>query len=349
MAHNDESRVPEAADGVADLRHAVEAYYLSPPIWVGEPPARNGVDVDLSVLGDEVYSRTLTEGTEVRVVREGLFMFDFAGWLRERESPSDTRNFDVLAEAILGRVQVLNTHLACLYSTISKRDNRAVEKMFVRPADRIVMTNLDDAKGSMGFGNPVTSQLALSRFRSTYSGPPLFDWRMSARTSVSVGAIDDSVAALEAVLKLPPETGLALVPLLLLACRALEDHDYAMSLLTSWVVAERLFAIEWQEYLRANRIRDAISFIDRARLTRLEDTRTFTAGVIAEVLSLVGVLDRNTYRTSVRVRKARNDWVHELQPISRQLALEALALGQELLRSNSGVDLDLAPVLSLHG
>ena len=56
----------------------VGAYYLWPAIWVGKSAESAGGLIDLSVAEDEMYRRSLTSGVVAKVLREGMFMFDFS-------------------------------------------------------------------------------------------------------------------------------------------------------------------------------------------------------------------------------------------------------------------------------
>jgi hypothetical protein len=340
-------------DEAARLRSPVDAYYLWPPAWVGEAPPGLVGDLDLAVFGDEAYATRLASGIVVRVLREGLFMFDFSAWPQGALPPREDHAFDVAAGAILARVRVMNAHLACLYSALSRREKVARDKMLVTPSERISMQSLDVMAG-MGFGDQRIAHLATSRFRSTYSGPPTFDWRVMTRYTIAVETIADSFVALDALLEVQPEEGIALVDLILFSAKAFEDHNYPLSLVTSWVVTERLLAIEWRRYLAEYEIGNAKRggvegpLINRDRRERLLDTRTFTAAVIAETLSLLGRLDNESYERAVRVRKARNNWVHDLRPASRQEAAEALLLAQTMLDTTSGISLQIDAVSRLH-
>jgi hypothetical protein len=237
-----------------ESRRTVDAYYLYPPAWIGSAPPSVGGDLDLDLLKGVEYRGVLAVGIEIMVLREGLFMFDFANWPPAQDPIGQPSDFEHAGRAILRRVQVMNGHLACLYSALSDIAAFGNLKMYVRPADRISMQSFD-LEGGMGFGDPRVAGLATSRFRSTYSFLPAFDSRIATRYVMESEVIEQSMARLDALLDRPIEIGLALVDLVLLACRALEDHNYALSLLTSWVVCERLLSTRWDEYIAANRER----------------------------------------------------------------------------------------------
>src|SRR6185436_11810346 len=105
------------------------AYYYWPGLWVGSRPPGSSPFLDITTLGDEVYRTSLPGSIEVKVLREGMFIFDFSGWppgrsLPEGDIPND---FDAIATVILRRVAILNAHLACLYTAFSQRQNSQLE------------------------------------------------------------------------------------------------------------------------------------------------------------------------------------------------------------------------------
>ena len=73
-----------------------------------------------------------------------------------------------------------------------------------------------------------------------------------------------------------------------------------------------------------------------------------TASVISEILSLENSLPFALYQELSDVRGARNDWLHELKPISREDGQHALHVAEEMLRLVDGIDLSLPGGLQLH-
>ena len=63
------------------------------------------------------------------------------------------------------------------------------------------------------------------------------------------------------------------------ACRALEEHNYALSLMTSWVTAERLLSARWHEYMTDNRVRAG------SPSSKTEDRRRFRPHIHGERIS----------------------------------------------------------------
>jgi len=101
-----------------------------------------------------VYRTDLPVGIKVKVLREGMFIFDFSGWPPGCAIQNDKPDaFDAMAAVILQRVAVINTHLACLYTALSRRQHCALDKMIVTPSELISLKSLDDT--GMSFGDLV--------------------------------------------------------------------------------------------------------------------------------------------------------------------------------------------------
>lgn len=77
----------------------------------------------------------------------------------------------------------------------------------------------------------------------------------------------------------------------------------AEALLDGWIVVEQLLNRLWDDhYVPISR--------DRSHRERLDDTRSFTANVKAELLFARGVIDGETYDAVQKARKRRNDLAH---------------------------------------
>lgn len=328
------------------------AYYHWPAIWVGDAPHTSGVEINLAALGDEVCRTTLPGPLEAQVLREGRFVFDFSAWPpgRALEAGPDgvDRDFDAAARVILRRVELMNAHLVCLYTAIARRQQYHVGKMVLAPRDLISMRSMDEEGGS--FGEGWVGALSMSRYPTTYALPPMADWRVMARYPVvEIETVAESFRILSAVLQHPGEQTLPLVALLAHSCKAFEDHDYSLCLVTAWTIAERLLWARWEEYLRANRTREvngeAVAFVNRDRMKKLLDGRDFTASVVSEILSLMDLLPYSLYRDLASVRGRRNAFLHGLGQVARQDAECAVRVAEEMLRLVTGIDM-LVPLQS---
>jgi hypothetical protein len=79
-------------------------------------------------------------------------------------------------------------------------------------------------------------------------------------------------------------------------------HNLSETIVTSWVVVELILYRRWTDHVK--------SLLDSGRRRRLEDTRTYSAGVQAEVLITAGLIQDDTYNKVQAARKTRNDFAH---------------------------------------
>jgi hypothetical protein len=120
-----------------------------------------------------------------------------------------------------------------------------------------------------------------------------------------------------------------------------------------WTIAERLLRTLWRRYVGENRQReidgDTVNFIMGARRKALlEDTRTYSAAVVSEILSLTGQIPLELYREQAAARSARNNWVHDLKPVSREQAQASVKVAEQMLRLVENIDLEVPLSLHLH-
>jgi hypothetical protein len=98
------------------------------------------------------------------------------------------------------------------------------------------------------------------------------------------------------------EISSSLPTLLVAAVYHASRHNFAESILSSWIVAEEILSYVWDQYVA--------SVTSSARQKRLEDSRTYTAAVRAEILHSIGTLDETIYDLLSAARKARNELAH---------------------------------------
>jgi hypothetical protein len=323
-------------------------YYLRPTVWVIDAPTMAGGDIDPRSLDHELLRVTLNCGVVAGVQRQGLFVFDFTNWRPGRAIGDDSTNppFDEIARVQLNRVEVVNAHLACLYSAISTLQNFCLEKMSAAPEDLIYKNSIDDS--GMSFGNPIVMALALAPYPGTYPGgiPRSFDWRLNFRMlTIQRKTIETSFEHLDQIIAHPSGLALSLSALLTQAAVLYESHNYSLSLVISWTLCERLLFARWAEVLQDNRRREfngqLPNFITGKRMEKLTG-RDFTASVVSETLSLLDRLPFELYENLERVRKARNSWVHGLESITRDEAARAFDTSQRMLAEVLKVELNIS-------
>lgn len=314
----------------------------------------SGGIIDLDEVGEEVHTETLIRGIKVKALKEGIFMFDFSEWPPGRAPPENLSvDFDATASIVLKRTSLMNTHLACLHTSISRpdTDNRrfVLDKMVVSPSDVIGFNEFSTY--TLGVvGDPRVYWLMETRYPSTYRKDyyNTMDTRLKGRRVVDSEKVAESVSLLNEILSNPDQNAMFLVELCLRSCKACEDHNYAFSLVTAWAVVENLLQRLWSRYVDDQRGRqveeDAEVFLNSARREKLTDGRDFTASVISEILSLVDLIPFDLYQVLSKVRKTRNDWMHELRPVTRLDANDAVELAQRMLNFVDKLDIAILPV-----
>ena len=333
------------------------AYYHWPTIWVGSKLPTPGEDVDVRKLEEEVYRTTLPAGIIAKVLRDGMFVFDFSDWPPGRALPDDftSSNFDAKASVMLMRASIFNAHLACLYSALYYCQNHFVlDKMVVSPSDLILLNSFNDFNG-MSFGDIRVSELTLARYPSTYRQdlPKGFDWRLAHRLLVSTDTVAESFRILSTIIQNSDQACLFLTELCLRSCKAYEEHNYSLSLVSAWTVTEYLLQRLWNRYIDNNRqrkVKDAgVVFINNDRKERLTKSRDFTASVISEILSLCDVLPFSLYQELSKVRTARNNWLHDMKPVTREDALRSTEVAQQMINLVDKLNLRILPVTRMRG
>jgi hypothetical protein len=353
------------------MRSPAAAYYHWPPLWVGAtpawatyPPNEAEADIDIGGLRDEVYRSILSSGIRVRVLREGIFIFDFSSWEPGCPLPSEPfPGFETLASVALRRAAFMNAHLACLYTAIARLQTQASIPMVVTPSDLIGLNSFEDSSPSLNPGGTSDFSLlaalyVLARFPSTYS-PDILSSSSLRRLRFRVYAVEietlkESFRLLDTIIaRRDSEHLLDMVDLYLRGWRAYQDHNYSLCLMTMWTITEQLIQELWKRYIGDNRERDlggdVVNFITGSRQKILTDSRSFTASVISEILSFTGRIPFELYQELTKARKARNDWVHDLNPVSHEAASGAAKVAEQMLRLVEDIDLEVPPQLHLHG
>lgn len=322
-------------------------YYLRPTVWIIDAPTERTGDIDPTSLDEELLRIPLDCGIIVAAQRQGLFIFDFTNWA-PGQAIADGRaseSFDETARVQLNRVEVLNAHLACLYSAISTFQKFCLDKMSAVPDDLIYKKSIDDA--GMSFGNPIVGALALAPFRSTYAAgvPRAFDWRLATRSpTIERPTIEASLVQLNAIIQHPSELALPLCAFVTQAAESYENHNYSLCLVIAWTICERLLFVRWEEVLKDNRNREfdgrIVNFVTGKRKEKLTG-RDFTASVVSEILSFLARLPFELYGNLNEVRRDRNDWIHGLKPVTRERAKLAFDTSLGMLAEVLEVELNI--------
>lgn len=319
------------------MKTFVAGFYHDPPIWADKSPMdpSDPSKIPFDAFRDEVFHTTLNSAVEVNVTREGLFAFSFRGWPDGHIPPKvegESPPFERIAGVLFKRRLVMNTFLAFLYTNLLKAGKEVPGPLVITPDVTIAF---DEFIGEgMAFGNDRVTALALSSYESTYRSnlPPFMDGRLQSR-SVTVGRSVLENTSFDASEFMASHGGrLILADLFLRTTLAYQEHNHSLSLITSWAIVENLLNMMWDEYQTANAHRDGKPFIAGSRKRRLQDGRTFTASVIAETLSLLGLLELELYSDLNEVRRRRNDWMHGLKEVDAASAGLAMAVTEQMFQ-----------------
>ena len=163
----------------------------------------------------------------------------------------------------------------------------------------LVISAKDLQQPGLSYAPQRVKHLIGSSFVSTYNRlpfAPTFDNRIIDRLAVlPLDSIKAAAEDLTRLIKNYPKDGTLLVDLYLRAGKAYQNSNYSAAVITSWAITEKLLYELWIKYLSDNKQREEVAFIDGARNKRLRDYRTFTAAVVAELLSFAGYIDYDLY------------------------------------------------------
>jgi len=335
--------------------------YHDPPLWLGNPPIEKPTkqrEVDFSAFAEIIFRKDLSSGIRVNATRDGMFGFSFENWppdcnATEKRVPEDL-TFDELAEITLNRASVINSFLAFFYAALETNPGLSLSRMLTTPELMVPMSgDFDEPPTGMSFGNDKVAWLASSRYPLTYptAYPPAADKRILSRTIIDPPgiALDDAASRLEALLSDHQADGPLMLDLFVRSSKSYQDHNYSASLITNWSIIEKLTFELWNRYLDKNRNRGGTPFINRKRLDKLNDTRTFTASVVTEILSLAKYIDKGLYEDMSSVRQVRNNWIHSLKAVSREDAMLSNDVCEQMFSIVRSIRVSGAKAVSIHG
>ena len=110
---------------------------------------------------------------------------------------------------------------------------------------------------------------------------------------------------------------------LLYGCTFFARGQWSEALLHLWTTAEQILSQMWTDGFVNGSTIDGIS--NRKRRDFLEDSRTWSASTIVEVLYQTGRIDADTYSLLDTARRARNSFAHRATTVTREHAISALA------------------------
>lgn len=312
-------------------------FYHWPPLWIGTPPVEQRADLTPTLMNAEAFSGDLACGVRLKVSKQALFIFDFADW----EPASGALAKDPLhhnwEKRVFARMRFMNLFLACFYTSMYRVQEMSSEKLYIDYTTYLA---------ARSFALNPRQMECDSRQSSVIRDAEEFHMKVRPfRKTVPENILQTAVDMTNTAIAKKFDDTTTLADLLLHAFFLHESGKYEASHITAWTIAEKCLNELWKTYLcELNKQHTASGtegrFMNSARKAKLTG-RDFTASIISEGLSLSGILPFDKYELTSRVRKKRNDWLHDLGAIDGLDAAEAIGLAQFMLRKTGVFDVEI--------
>ncbi len=115
----------------------------------------------------------------------------------------------------------------------------------------------------------------------------------------------------------------------------LQGSEFMESFVFSWLIIEKQLYRLWARYL-------ARQALPKRRREKLTDSSRWTVDSVIESLNLVGEVSNEQYESLSRMRKTRNDMIHEGERVNRDQAVECIRVAHSMLKQEfriSGISL----------
>jgi hypothetical protein len=333
---------------------AIEGYFRIPAVWIGDPPDPATVEVlNPAVHHAVVIRKSLDCGIDVRVQRDGTFLFDCSSWQlaptveipgyrapeqAHRALPEHTRMEEVASGNSIVRARMMNVHQACLTtSEIIVRGGSRPMGLPITPLSTLKAITFDVAHG---YPDAVDNVYTLAR-NVLNNKDEITRKRPLGRRNIDTEVVEHSLNLLDQILIKNDAILLQMVEsAFVAACRQGEGRS-GEAVILAWGVCEQLVVSAWTALLAdAKANGDGVGRFSRERMNKLTG-RDYTASVMVEMLELAGRIDHDLYRVLEVARKARNKWVHELQSPKESEARMCIKAVERLLFELKGVRMAL--------
>ena len=283
---------------------AIQGYFHTPRIWIAEgifPSDRCPLDPEMA--RETAMRRAVGPEVNVRVRRDGLFLFDVSRWsraatLRARDGAffSDDALRDKGDLHAARRAQLLNAHQACLSTAESEVGHRSGE--LGSPIDAEDSIALDD----------------LDREPQDQPGA------LPIRFALDTATVNASFDVLERMMAVTEVDLVALVALLHLATHRYRRRGFDEANVLSWAVCEQLLRTLWPRHWPSKRVNIAR---------------------IAKHLSEGNLLPPQLFDELEKARRSRNAWAHELSSRQPSDARASLLAAENMIAHLYGVRIRL--------
>jgi hypothetical protein len=335
---------------------AVEGYFRIPAVWIGTAPESGSVRVlNPSIHHAAVFKKKLNCGIEIRVQRDGTFLFDFSCWSLapivvipgykapqpyHRVPLNHTRAEEKAEAYAVLRAQVMNVHQACLTTSESVVMRRGAMMGFPVTAwnTRKALT-FDTPPGYYDDTEDIhaLAQNVLNNKDNIPREGPL------PRRVLELGVVEHSAILLDSIISSHDAGRIQLVEAVYMAACRQREKRFGEAVVLAWGACEQLISSAWLKMLEdAKSSETADERMPKGRREKL-NSRDYTASVMIEMLELNERIDLELYRLLEIARKARNNWVHKMRAPKESEASICTRAVQMLLQQVTGVHLSLQP------
>ena len=340
---NDPAIVPDT------ITPRVEGYFRIPAVWIGEIPDPASVQIlNPQIHHAVVLKKKLHCGIEVRVQRDGTFLFDFLSWSyapqivipgyripnpkHPYQAPEESSSAESKSEeyAVL-RAQVMNVHQACVATSeqLAKRHSVQMGSPITAPDTLKGLTFHDSIQYRDDVGNMQALTRNFINNKDRVSRP-----RPVPRRVLESEVIEHSLELLDPILAREDTT--ALIQMIeaayLAGCRCSEGR-FGEAVTLAWEVCEQLLSAAWDTLLNDK-------LMSASRKKKLNE-RDYTASIVAEILEINNRIDHKLYLDLEVARKARNSWAHKMQLPSIHEVDKAIRGVEGLFRQVKEINLSL--------
>lgn len=343
---NDPAIVPDT------ITPGVEGYFRIPAVWIGEIPDPTSVHVlNPQIHHALVLAKHLRCGIQVRVQRDGTFLFDFSSWSHAPQieipgyripnpkdsykQPKETSSAESKSEehAVL-RAQVMNVHQSCV-ATSEKVVKRRSAQMGFPVAAYNTLKGLTFTQ-SVHYREDIEDVLALAR-NVINNKDRVPRQEPFPRRVLEIEVIEHSLELLDQILTRQDTALIQMIEAAYLAgCRSSEGR-FGEALTLAWGVCEQLLSSAWDALLNDTNVDGRMPVSRKNKLTG----RDYSASVIAEMLEINNRIDHKLYLDLEVARKSRNSWTHEMQEPSMHEVGTAIRCMESLFRQVKNIHLSL--------
>ena len=331
---------------------AVEGYFRIPAVWVGEPPNPESVlTLNPRIHHAVVFKMKLHCGIEVRVQRDGTFLFNFSTWRlapqilipgyripnpgHSHRAPAEHISAENEAEehAVL-RAQTMNVHQACLATSEKVVKERAAEMGFPLTAwNTLKAISFETA---ISYADDTEDVRALTH-NVLNNKDQVYREQPHPRRVLELDVIEHSLAMLDQILSAKDQALIQMIEAVYLAACRCTEKRFGEAITLAWGVCEQLLSSAWQVLI------DDIKASDRMRRKRKDklEGRDYTVSVITEILEMNDRIDHDLYLLLEDTRKARNNWAHKMHIPTVNDADKAIGAAERLFRHVKGIHISL--------